>query len=52
MSDLTGRRPWPFGEAAWDEHGDLVELIRFEDVAPHHWSDPTFDRRNPEYGFH
>ena len=46
------RHPWPRGEAAWDERGELLELIRFEDVVPHHWSESTFDRRNPEYGFH
>ncbi|MGF6905022.1 hypothetical protein [Paraburkholderia sp. GAS348] len=46
------QHPWPSGEAAWDERGDQVELIRFEDVVPHHWSDSTFDRRNPEYGLH
>ncbi|MCX4153037.1 MULTISPECIES: DUF1571 domain-containing protein [Paraburkholderia] len=43
---------WPSGEAAWNERGDQVEMIRFEDVVPHHWSDSIFDRRNPEYGFH
>jgi hypothetical protein len=46
------QHPWPSGEAAWDERGDQVELIHFEDVVPHHWSDSTFDRHNPEYGFH
>lgn len=43
--------PWPSGESAWDERGDLVEMIRFEDVVPHHWSESIFDRHNPEYGF-
>ena len=42
---------WPCGEAAWDEQGGLLELIRFEDVEPRHWSESIFDRRNPEYGF-
>ncbi|TDY26639.1 uncharacterized protein DUF1571 [Paraburkholderia sp. BL6665CI2N2] len=42
---------WPSGEAAWDEQGGLLELIRFEDVVPRHWSETDFDRRNPEYGF-
>jgi hypothetical protein len=46
------QHPWPSGEAAWDERGDLPELIRFEDVVPRHWSESIFDRRNPEYGFH
>ncbi|NPT45367.1 DUF1571 domain-containing protein [Paraburkholderia sp. 1N] len=46
------QHPWPSGEAAWDERGDLVEMIRFGDVVPHHWSESIFDRRNPEYGFH
>jgi hypothetical protein len=46
------QHPWPSGEAAWDERGSLLELIRFEDVVPHHWSESAFDRRNPEYGFH
>lgn len=46
------QHPWPSGEAAWDERGDLVEMIRFENVVPHHWSESIFDRRNPEYGFH
>jgi hypothetical protein len=45
------RHTWPSGEAAWDERGDLLELIRFEDVAPEHWSGAIFDPRNPEYGF-
>ncbi|WNC92553.1 DUF1571 domain-containing protein [Paraburkholderia sp. FT54] len=43
---------WPCGEAAWDDHGGLLELIRFEDVVPHHWSESVFDRHNPEYNFH
>lgn len=42
---------WPCGEAAWDEQGGLLELIRFEDVEPRQWSESIFDRRNPEYGF-
>lgn len=42
---------WPSGEAAWDEQGGLLELIRFEDVEPRHWSELVFDRSNPEYGF-
>jgi hypothetical protein len=46
------QHPWPSGEAAWDERGRLLEMIRFEDVVPHQWSDAIFDRRNPEYGFH
>ena len=46
------QHPWPSGEAAWNERGDLVEMIRFEDVVPHRWSESVFDRRNPEYGFH
>jgi len=46
------QHPWPSGEAAWDERGGLLELIHFEDVVPHHWNESTFDRRNPEYGFH
>ena len=43
---------WPCGEAAWDERGGLLELIRFEDVVPRQWSESVFDRRNPEYSFH
>ncbi len=46
------QHPWPSGEAAWNERGDLLEMIHFEDVVPRHWSEPIFDRRNPEYGFH
>jgi hypothetical protein len=46
------QHPWPIGEATWDERGRLLELIHFEDVVPHHWSESTFDRHNPEYGFH
>ena len=46
------QHPWPIGEATWDERGRLLELIHFEDVVPRHWSESTFDRRNPEYGFH
>lgn len=46
------QHPWPCGEAAWDERGGLLELIRFEDVVPRHWSESIFDRCNPEYGFH
>ncbi|MFM0553525.1 DUF1571 domain-containing protein [Paraburkholderia sediminicola] len=42
---------WPCGEAAWDEQGGLLELIRFEDVEPRQWNESIFDRRNPEYGF-
>jgi hypothetical protein len=42
---------WPCGEAAWDEQGGLLELIRFEDVVPRQWSESIFDRGNPEYGF-
>ncbi|WP_165847928.1 DUF1571 domain-containing protein [Paraburkholderia lacunae] len=45
------QHPWPRGEAAWDERGRPLELIHFEDVVPHRWSETTFDRRNPEYGF-
>lgn len=46
------QHPWPSSEAAWNDRGDLVEMIRFENVVPHHWSESIFDRRNPEYGFH
>jgi hypothetical protein len=46
------QHPWPSGEVAWDERGRLLEVIRFEDVTPRHWSDTTFDPHNPEYGFH
>jgi hypothetical protein len=42
---------WPRGEAAWEERGRPLELIHFEDVVPRHWSEATFDRHNPEYGF-
>ncbi|WP_167379450.1 DUF1571 domain-containing protein [Paraburkholderia phenazinium] len=45
------QHPWPSGEAAWDAHGNLLEMIRFENVVPRHWSDATFDRHNPEYAF-
>ena len=45
------QHPWPSGEAAWDAHGNLLEMIRFENVVPRRWSDSTFDRRNPEYAF-
>ena len=45
------QHPWPTGEAAWDAHGELLEMIHFEDVVPRHWNESTFDRRNPEYGF-
>ncbi|MCX4163486.1 MULTISPECIES: DUF1571 domain-containing protein [Paraburkholderia] len=45
------QHPWPIGEAAWDAHGELLEMIHFEDVVPRHWSESTFDRRNAEYGF-
>ncbi|WP_186308431.1 DUF1571 domain-containing protein [Paraburkholderia sp. BCC1885] len=46
------QHPWPSGEIAWDERNRPLELIRFEDVTPRHWSDATFDPHNPEYGFH
>ncbi|WP_096725202.1 DUF1571 domain-containing protein [Paraburkholderia acidicola] len=45
------QHPWPTGEAAWDAHGKLLEMIHFEDVVPRHWSESTFDRHNSEYGF-
>ncbi|WP_172178994.1 DUF1571 domain-containing protein [Paraburkholderia elongata] len=45
------QHPWPRGEAAWDERGRPLELIQFEEVVPRHWSETTFDRHNPEYGF-
>ncbi|MFL9934478.1 hypothetical protein P0D88_36195 [Paraburkholderia sp. RL18-103-BIB-C] len=40
----------PF-ERARSRHSFLLEQIRFEDVAPHHWSESVFDRHNPEYRF-
>ena len=46
------QHPWPTGEAALDAHGELLEMIHFEDVVPRHWNESTFDRRNPDYGFH
>lgn len=42
---------WPRGEEAWDEHGNPLETLFFEEVVPHVWSDETFDPKNPTYGF-
>jgi hypothetical protein len=50
LFDLT--HTWPCGEDSWDERGDVLEMIRFEDVVPHRWGESAFDRRNPDYGFH
>jgi hypothetical protein len=46
------KHTWPCGEDSWDERGDILEMIRFEDVVPHRWSEAAFDRHNPDYGFH
>lgn len=42
---------WPRGEAAWNENGNQLEMIYFEDVVPHIWSDETFNPKNPSYDF-
>jgi hypothetical protein len=45
------KHTWPWGEAAWNERGELLEQIRFDDVVPRLWEEADFDRLNPDYGF-
>ncbi|WP_322047382.1 DUF1571 domain-containing protein [Paraburkholderia sp. J67] len=42
---------WPCDEIAWNERGELLERIHFEDIEPRSWDATSFSRHNPDFGF-
>ncbi|MDO9237746.1 MAG: DUF1571 domain-containing protein [Aquabacterium sp.] len=45
------KQPWVRMTESWDEHGDIIERVSFDKIAPASFTDADFDPKNSSYAF-